>query len=58
MHSSDAAVKLTALQLTSFLLPRSNASEDDLVTTVDDLTPIISGKQGALSSWAMIACAR
>lgn len=58
MTSSDAAVKLTALQLTSFLLPRSNRSGIDIVTTMDDLIPIISDKQGALTSWAMIACAR
>lgn len=58
MITSNAAVKLTALQLTSFLLPRSGASEIDIVATVDDLIPIISDKQGALSSWAMIACAR
>lgn len=58
MLSSNIAVKTTALQLTSFLLCRSKASENDLVTTVDDLMPVISDKQGALSSWAMIACAR
>lgn len=58
MLSSDAAVKLTALQVTCFLLPLSNATEDEIATTVDDLIPVISDKQGALSSWAMIACAR
>lgn len=58
MLSSETAVKMTALQMTSFFLPHNNASEGDITTTVDDLVPVISDKQGALSSWAMIACAR
>lgn len=56
--SSDAATKMTALQLASFSLSRSGASDVDIVNIVDDLIPVISDKQGALSSWAMLACAR
>lgn len=58
MLSSDGAVKLTALQLLPFFLPRSNISEEDFASMVDNLMAVVSDKQGVLSSWAMIACAR
>lgn len=58
MMSSDAAVKLSALQLIPFFLPSSNASAGEILTFVDDLLPSIGDKEGILSSWAMIACAR
>lgn len=57
MLSSDSAVTLTALQLIPFFLPRNSASGDDISIIVDDLIPIISDKQGLVSSWAMIASA-
>lgn len=56
--SSDAAVRLSALQLIPFFLPSSIASAGEIFTFVDDLLPSIGDKQGMLSSWAMIACAR
>lgn len=56
--SSEPGVRLTALQLLPFFLPRSNASGEEIAATVDDLIPVIGDKQGAFSSWAMIACAR
>lgn len=58
MLSLEGSVKLTALQLIPFFLPRSSASEDEFLELMDNLMPIISDKQGMLSSWAMIACAR
>lgn len=58
MMSSDDSVKLTALQLLPFYLPTSTITAEDLAEFVDNLMPMISEKQGLLSSWAMIACAR
>lgn len=58
MLSSDAATKLTSLQLLPFFLPVSNLDQDEILTVMEDLLPMIGDKQGLLSSWAMIACAR
>lgn len=58
MLSSDSAVRFSVLQLIPFFLPRSSVPAEDVLTFVNDLLPIISDKQGMLSSWAMIACAR
>lgn len=56
--SPNLEVTLTALQLIPFFLTCSTANEEEVVSIVDDLIPIISNKTGMLSSWAMIACAR
>lgn len=56
--ASDQALKFSALQLIPFFLPNSMAPAEDTPRFVDSLVPIISDKQGMLSSWAMIACAR
>lgn len=56
--SSDVATRLTALQLVPFFLPLSNPDEEELLAIVEDLVPMLGDKQGLLSSWAMIACAR
>lgn len=58
MMSSDPAVRFSAFQLIPFFLPLSIAPTEDILTFVEDLLPAISDKQGMLSSWAMIACAR
>lgn len=58
MLSLESGVKLTAIQLLPFFLPRCAATAEDVSNTIDDLMPLISAKQGMLSSWAMIACAR
>ncbi|ROW12568.1 hypothetical protein VMCG_00075 [Cytospora schulzeri] len=58
LTSSDVAIKLTALQLIPFFLSISNPEEEELLSVVEDLIPMIGDKQGLLSSWAMIACAR
>lgn len=57
ISSPEGSVSLTALQLIPFFLPRSGASEDEVLGLMDHLMPIISDKQGVLSSWAMVACA-
>lgn len=56
--SSDVATKLTALQLVPFLLSTNSPEEEDLLSVVEDLMPMIGDKHDLLSSWAMIACAR
>lgn len=58
MLSSDTATKLTSLQLLPFFLPLSNLDQEEILTVMEDLLPMIGDKQGLLSSWAMIACAR
>lgn len=58
MLSFELAHKMTAFQLIPFFLPHSKPSAEDILAIVDDLMPFISDKQGMLSSWAMIACAR
>lgn len=58
MLSSDAGTKLTSLQLLPFFLPLSKLDQDEILTVLEDLLPMIGDKQGLLSSWAMIACAR
>ncbi|KAG8161861.1 hypothetical protein KVR01_008848 [Diaporthe batatas] len=55
--SSDVGVKLTSLQLLPFFLPLSNLDQEEILTVMEDLLPMIGDKQGLLSSWAMIACA-
>ncbi|PSR78097.1 hypothetical protein BD289DRAFT_377079, partial [Coniella lustricola] len=57
MSSHDDSVQLTALQLLPFYLSASAISPEDWLHFVDNLIPMISDKQGFLSSWAMIACA-
>jgi hypothetical protein len=52
------AIKLTAIQLIPFFLSISSTEEEELLLVVEDLMPMIGDKQGLLSSWAMIACAR
>lgn len=56
--SFDVAIKLTAIQLIPFFLSISSTEEEELLSVVEDLMPMIGDKQGLLSSWAMIACAR
>lgn len=56
--SSDAGIQLTALQLVPFFLPLVNPEEEEILSVVETLMPVIGNKQGLLSSWAMIACAR
>lgn len=58
MLSSDVATKLTSLQLLPFFLPLSDLDQGEILTVMEDLLPMIGDKQGELSSWAMIACAR
>lgn len=58
MLSSDVATKLTSLQLLPFFLPLSNLDQEEILTVMEDLLPMIGDKQGLLSSWAMVACAR
>ncbi|KAI3399398.1 hypothetical protein diail_7125 [Diaporthe ilicicola] len=55
--ASDVATKLTALQLLPFFLPLGNLDQEEILTLMEDLLPMIGDKQGLLSSWAMIACA-
>ncbi|KUI56944.1 Serine/threonine-protein kinase tel1 [Cytospora mali] len=55
--SSDVAIRLTALQLIPFFLPLSSPDEEEIISVMEDLMPMIGDKQGLLSSWAMIACA-
>ncbi|KAK2605454.1 hypothetical protein N8I77_008288 [Diaporthe amygdali] len=57
MLASNVATKLTSLQLLSFFLPLSNLDQEEIMTVMEDLLPMIGDKQGPLSSWAMIACA-
>jgi serine-protein kinase ATM len=56
--SSDATIKLTALHLLPFFLPLSHFDQEEILTLMEDLLPMISDKHGTLSSWAMVACAR
>lgn len=58
LRTTDSRVSLTALQLMPFFLPLSNVPGEEIADIVDDLIPVIGDKQGARSSWAMIACAR
>lgn len=58
LRSSDVSSKLTALQLVPFFLPLSGPAEEEILSVLEDLVPMIGDKQGLLSSWAMIACAR
>ncbi|POS80454.1 mutagen sensitive-21 [Diaporthe helianthi] len=56
--SSDLDTKLTSLQLLPFFLPLSNLDQEEILTLMEDLLPMVGDKQGLLSSWAMVACAR
>lgn len=58
LQSSDGATKLTSLQLLPFFLPLSSLDQEEILAVMDDLLPMIGDKQGLMSSWAMIACAR
>lgn len=58
LHAPDIATKLTAVQLIPFFLPWNSVSGVDVESIVDDLVPLISDKQGLMTSWAMLAAAR
>ncbi|KAM7216481.1 hypothetical protein V8F06_008104 [Rhypophila decipiens] len=56
LGSLDPAIKLTALQLIPFLGKRLTPSLGDVKEVMADLLKCINAKQGAVASWAMLAC--
>ncbi|EAQ91322.1 hypothetical protein CHGG_03257 [Chaetomium globosum CBS 148.51] len=56
IKSLDAAVRLSALQLIPFLAKRKPFSLEDISEVMADLSKSVTDKQGAVASWAMIAC--
>lgn len=58
IRSLDPGVRLTALQLIPFLLQEHTLSPQEVSELLDDISPLLSNKQGMIASWAMLACAR
>ncbi|AEO58033.1 Serine/threonine-protein kinase tel-1-like protein [Thermothelomyces thermophilus ATCC 42464] len=56
LKSLDPAVRLSALQLLPFLLKQQEPSLEDIVETIAELSKSVTAKEGAVASWAMIAC--
>lgn len=58
IKSLDPAVRLSALQLIPFLAKRKPFPLEDISEAMADLSKSVTAKQGAVASWAMIACSR
>ncbi|KAK3295607.1 uncharacterized protein B0H64DRAFT_474533 [Chaetomium fimeti] len=56
IKSLDPAVRLSALQLIPFLAKRKPLLLEDISEAVADLSKSVTAKQGAVASWAMVAC--
>ncbi|KAH6850055.1 Serine/threonine-protein kinase tel-1-like protein [Chaetomium sp. MPI-CAGE-AT-0009] len=56
IKSLDPAVRLSALQLIPFLAKRKPLALEDISEAIADLSKSVTAKQGAVASWAMVAC--
>ncbi|KAK4232048.1 Serine/threonine-protein kinase tel1 [Podospora fimiseda] len=54
--SQDSAVQLTALQLIPFLFKEKRPSLEEVSEAITDLSKCVTAKQGAVASWALLAC--